>query len=83
MRKGKHMKRRLAVASIAAVAVAASATPAAAHPDHPRHDPAWCGAQNMRSASTHMKTAMEEHTADQGDAGMAGAVANRPAHCST
>ncbi len=73
------MKRRLAVVtSVAAVAVAVSATPAAAHPNHPPHNPAWCGAENMRSAYTHMKTAMTEHTAPQGDEGMEGAVANRP-----
>ena len=73
------MKRRLAVvASVAAVAVAVSATPAAAHPDHPPHNPAWCGAENMRSAYTHMRDAMRDHTAQQGDDGMARAVANAP-----
>ena len=73
------MGERLAVAtSVAAVAVAASAAPAAAHPDHPPHDPAWCGAENMRSAYTHMGTAMAQHTAPQGDLGMARAVANAP-----
>lgn len=73
------MKRRLAVvASVAAVAVAASATPAAAHPNHPPHNPAWCGAENMRSAYTHMATAMRDHTAQQGDDGMMRAVANAP-----
>lgn len=73
------MKRRLAVVtSVAAVAVAVSATPAAAHPDHPPHNPALCGAENMRSAYTHMGTAMSEHTARQGDEGMGRAVANAP-----
>lgn len=77
------MKRRLAVvASAAVVALAVSAAPAAAHPNHPHpRDPDWCGAENMRSAGVHMRTAMDEHTAPQGDAGMHGAVANRPAHC--
>lgn len=76
------MKRRLAVVtSVATVAVAVGAAPAAAHPDHPPHNPAWCGAENMRSAYTHMAIAMTEHTAPQGDAGMHGAVANRPANC--
>ncbi len=76
------MKRRLAVGtSVAVVAVAMSATPAAAHPDHPPHNPDWCGAQNMRSAYTHMTDAMMDHTAPQGDAGMFGAVANRPENC--
>ena len=73
------MKRRLAVVtSVAVVAVTVSATPAAAHPDHPPHNPAWCGAENMRSAYAHMGTAMTSHTAEQGDEGMEGAVANRP-----
>lgn len=73
------MKRRLAVVtSVAAVAVAVSATPAAAHPNHPPHNPAWCGAENMRSAYTHMGTAMTQHTAPQGDIGMNRAVANAP-----
>jgi hypothetical protein len=75
------MKRRLAVVtSVAVVAVAVSATPAAAHPNHPPHNPAWCGAENMRSAYTHMRDAMMHHTAPQGDAGMFGAVANAPRH---
>lgn len=74
------MKRRLAaITSIAAVAV--SATPAAAHPDHPPHNPAWCGAENMRSASTHMRDAMMYHTNENGDEGMRGAVDNRPENC--
>lgn len=73
------MKIRPAVVTcVAAVAVAVSATPAAAHPNHPPHNPAWCGAENMRAAYTHMGTAMTEHTAPQGDEGMMGAVANRP-----
>ena len=76
------MNRRLAaVTSVVVVAVAVSATPAAAHPNHPRHNPGWCGAENMRSAYTHMRDAMLYHTAQQGDDGMAGAVANRPANC--
>ena len=71
------MKRRLAiVTSVAAVAVAVGATPAAAHPNHPPHNPAWCGAENMRAATTHMRDAMVLHTAPQGDAGMMGAVEN-------
>ena len=73
------MKRRLAVVtSFAALAVAVSATPAAADPNHPAPDPDWCGAENMRRANPHMATAMEEHTAPQGDAGMSGAVGNAP-----
>jgi len=38
----------------------------------------FCGAKNMvnDSARPHMIEAMTEHTAPQGDAGMAGAVAN-------
>jgi len=78
--EGEHMmKRRLAVVtSVAAVAVAVGATPAAAHPNHPPHNPAWCGAENMRAATIHMRDAMVLHTAPQGDAGMMGAVENAP-----
>lgn len=73
------MKRRLAVVvSVAAVAVAVSATPAAAHRNHQRHNPEWCGAENMRSAYTHMKDAMMDHTNENGDMGMARAVGNAP-----
>lgn len=76
------MRRRLAVVtSVAAAAVALSATPAAADPNHPPRDPTWCGAENMRSANPHMRIAMRDHTAPQGDAGMFGAVDNRPANC--
>lgn len=71
------MKRRLGVV-IFAVAVAVSSTPAAAHPNHPPHNPAWCGAENMRSAYTHMRDAMVYHTNENGDLGMVGAVANAP-----
>lgn len=73
------MRRRLAVVTSAvAVAVAITATPAAAHPNHPPHDQAWCGAENMSSAFTHMSDAMFNHTHDNGDSGMAGAVGNAP-----
>ena len=69
------MKRRLAVVtSVAAIAVAASASPAAA--GH------GCGATNMSHAgpSGGMANAMAHVEANgaNGNAGMFGAVANRP-----
>lgn len=70
------MKRRFAVVtSVAAIAaVAVSATPAAAAPMTPT---GFCGASNMvnDNARPHMREAMAEHTAPQGDAGMFAAVA--------
>jgi len=73
------MNRRIGVVmAIAGVSVAVGATPAAAHPDHPPHDPAWCGAQNMRRAYTHMSDAMTDHTNENGDIGMFRAVGNAP-----
>lgn len=73
------MKRRLAsVVCVVAVAVAITASPAGAHPNHPPHNPSWCGAENMRSAFTHMRDAMRDHTNENGDRGMVGAVSNAP-----
>lgn len=73
------MKRRLAyVVSAVAVAVVITATPVGAEPGHPPRDPSWCGAENMRSSAPHMKEAMDDHTNENGDRGMVGAVGNAP-----
>lgn len=71
------MRRRLAVlTSVAAIAsVAVGAAPAAA--DQKPTPNNKCGAANMTNehAFEAMMTAMNEHTAEQGDAGMRAAVA--------
>lgn len=71
------MKRRFAVlTSVAAIAsVAAGAAPAAA--DQKPTPNNRCGAANMvnEHSAAAMMTAMAEHTAAQGDAGMRAAVA--------
>lgn len=71
------MQRRLAVlTSVAAIAsVAVGAAPAAA--DQKPTPNNRCGAANMvnEHSAEAMMTAMTEHTADQGDAGMRAAVA--------
>ena len=72
------MKRRIAVLiSVAATAsVAVGAAPAAAD-QKPTPNNNKCGAANMvnEHSAEAMMTAMDEHTADQGDAGMRAAVA--------
>lgn len=62
----------VATAVLILAALAGGASPAAAAPQTPT---GFCGAGNMAMAGDAMSDAMMDHTNDNGDAGMARAVA--------